>query len=236
MGSFSIIYEDSEIWILNKDAGVSVQGGEGVSHPLDKELALLTNQKVFPVHRLDKETAGLLVVAKTREAASKWTHLFSDGSIKKEYIALCFGFPLIDGKEKEKGVIESKIEKNGKLLSAKTFFRVISSHSIEIPSSFKSEGSSSYEKLDFSLLNLTLGTGRMHQIRIHLSKVNCPIVGDDKHGDFKKNKIARKLGIKKLMLSSFRLEIPLGEKKEVFEIPFPPHIKDASSLIFGLQS
>ena len=94
MATFSIVFQNDEIIIVNKPNGVSVQGGVGISHPLDKELALQLGQPVHLVHRLDKETSGLLIVAKNAAAATKWTSLIGSKQVKKEYTAICVGHPL----------------------------------------------------------------------------------------------------------------------------------------------
>ena len=91
MKEIPIIYENNEILIVNKRAGLAVQGGEGVKNPLDSLLSEQLGAKVYPVHRLDKETSGLLVVAKTSAAAHLWTGIIASGQVKKEYQALCFG-------------------------------------------------------------------------------------------------------------------------------------------------
>ena len=160
---------------------------------------------------------GILVVAKNAQAAAKWTNLISGGKVKKEYVAVCFGIPLVDGKKCYSGVLEGTVEAHGRTQAAKTFFKVESVWNVKIPESEK--------ELELSFLKLTLGTGRMHQIRIQLAKASCPIAGDDKHGDFKKNKLARKIGIKKLQLASVKLSLPVDGKTQAFEIPLPEHIK-----------
>ena len=217
MKTFSIIFENEEILLVNKEVGVSVQGGAGIAHPLDAELSIQLGYKIFLVHRLDKETSGILVVAKNAQAAAKWTNLISGGKVKKEYVAVCFGIPVVDGKKCYSGVLEGTIEAHGRTQAAKTFFKVESVWNVKIPESEK--------ELELSFLKLTLGTGRMHQIRIQLAKASCPIAGDDKHGDFKKNKLARKIGIKKLQLASVKLSLPVDGKTQAFEIPLPGHIK-----------
>lgn len=217
MKTFSIIFENEEILLVNKEVGVSVQGGAGIAHPLDAELSIQLGYKIFLVHRLDKETSGILVVAKNAQAAAKWTNLISGGKVKKEYVAVCFGIPVVDGKKCYSGVLEGTVEAHGRTQAAKTFFKVESVWNVKIPESEK--------ELELSFLKLTLGTGRMHQIRIQLAKASCPIAGDDKHGDFKKNKLARKIGIKKLQLASVKLSLPVDGKTQAFEIPLPEHIK-----------
>ncbi|WP_296091640.1 RluA family pseudouridine synthase [uncultured Treponema sp.] len=221
MKTFSIIFENEEILLVNKEAGVSVQGGTGIAHPLDAELSLQLGYKIFLVHRLDKETSGILVVAKNALAAAKWTNLISGGKVKKEYTAVCFGIPFVNGKKCYSGVLEGTVEAHGRTQAAKTFFKVESVWDVKIPETD--------EKMELSFLKLTLGTGRMHQIRIQLAKAFCPIAGDDKHGDFKKNKLARKIGIKKLHLAAVRLSLPIDGKMQTFEIPLPEYIKNTLS-------
>ncbi|MGN0730119.1 RluA family pseudouridine synthase [Treponema sp.] len=218
MKRFSIIFENEEILLVDKPAGVPVQGGAGISHSLDAELPLQLGYKVFLVHRLDKETSGILAVAKNAQAAAKWTRLISGGKVKKEYAAVCFGVPVVDGKKCFSGVLEGTVEVHGKIQTAKTYFKVESVFTVKIPGID--------QKLEFSFLRLVLGTGRMHQIRIQLAHFSCPIAGDDRHGDFKKNKAARALGIRRLHLASVRTTIPLDGLERAFEIPLPPHIKN----------
>ena len=82
----------------------------------------------------------------------------------------------------------------------------------------------------FSLISLTLGTGRMHQIRIHLAQANLPILADDKHGNFKLNKYVNKTyGIKRLQLASISLTLPINGDIKTFTIPYPEHIEQGVS-------
>lgn len=199
MNPIPIIYENSEIIIINKPQGVAVQGGQNIAHPLDKELPLQLGYPIYLVHRLDQETQGLLVVAKSPQAANKWTHLIGEKAVTKEYDAICIGVP-----EKPKGQFKSAINDRGVEKASLTFYEVKKSWNID-----------SYT---LSWIHLTLGTGRMHQIRIHLAKAGFPIAGDDKHGNFKANKALKKLcGIKRLQLISSRLTIPVEGKTLTFE-------------------
>lgn len=201
MNLIDILYEDNEIYVINKSAGLSVQGGANISHSLDVDFARQTGQKVFLVHRLDKDTSGLMIVAKTSSAASKWTKLIAGKEIKKEYLALCTGTL----KEK-KGVICEDIEQHGQIKQAITNFIVEKEWNEKI----EDENTGPLE-LKLCLVRLILDTGRMHQIRIHLAKKGCPIAGDDLHGNFKANKLLKKaLKIKRLQLASVRLSIPLN--------------------------
>ena len=233
MKEIPVLFEDDEIFVINKPAGVAVQGGEGIAHPLDEEFSRQVGFKVHLVHRLDKETCGLMVMAKNPKAASKWIELIASKQVQKEYTAICFGEPLINGKKQKSGTISgSVIKKNGKNereQSAVTNFTVEEVKTVEIPvfSDNPEEDASKLIPLTFSKIHLKLGTGRMHQIRIHLSSVGAPICGDDKHGNFKLNKLAKKhLKIKNLLLCSQKLTIPTKDgKTKTFEIELPEYFQ-----------
>ncbi len=221
MNIIPIVFENNEIIIINKPAGISVQGGEGVAHPLDEELSKQMGYKIHLVHRLDKETCGLMVVAKNPAAAAKWINYIAGGNVKKEYVAITFGLPQINGREKKQGTIQDSVTKGKRELAAVTHFSVEKSWTLEISGQDESNESKS---ITFSKIHLELGTGRMHQIRIHLAKSGAPIVGDDKHGNFKMNKLAKKaLKIKKLLLCSKKLTIKENGKTTSFEVELPDY-------------
>lgn len=206
MNGLTILYEDEEIFVISKNSGLAVQGGANIKHSIDVDFADEIGQKIFLVHRLDKDTAGLMIVAKNPTAAAKWTKLISGKTIKKEYIAICAGTI-----EPKKGMICEKIVQHGEEKKAVTNYEV------------EKEIETECGKL--SQIRLLLETGRMHQIRIHLAKNSCPIAGDDQHGNFKLNKQLKKtLGIKKLLLASVKLTVPLQSKNQVFEIPLPEYM------------
>lgn len=207
MNGLTILYEDEEIFVISKNSGLAVQGGANIKHSIDVDFADEIGQKIFLVHRLDKDTAGLMIVAKNPAAAAKWTKLISGKTVKKEYIAICAGTI-----EPKKGIICEKIVQHGEEKKAVTNYEV------------EKEIETECGKL--SQIRLLLETGRMHQIRIHLAKNSCPIAGDDQHGNFKLNKQLKKtLGIKKLLLASVKLTVPLQSKNQVFEIPLPEYMR-----------
>lgn len=235
MKEIPIIYENNEILIVNKRAGLAVQGGEGVKNPLDSLLSEQLGAKVYPVHRLDKETSGLLVVAKTSAAAHLWTGLIASGQVKKEYQALCFG--LVQGLKSNSalgktGRLTQKVQVAGAGKTAETFYQVAGIFpAAEIAPLAEQMADLGTNPL-FSLLNLTLGTGRTHQIRIHLAQSGCPILADDKHGNFKVNKLIKKaVGIRTLQLAATRLTIPLEGRATTFQIPLPPHMEEALAVL-----
>ena len=235
MKEIPIIYENNEILIVNKGAGLAVQGGEGVKNPLDSLLSEQLGAKVYPVHRLDKETSGLLVVAKTSVAAHLWTGLIASGQVKKEYQALCFG--LVQGLKSstalgKTGRLTQRVQVAGAGKTAETFYQVAGVFPAAEIAGMKEQLGDLGENSLFSLMNLTLGTGRTHQIRIHLAQAGCPILADDKHGNFKVNKLVKKtVGIKTLQLAATRLTIPLEGRATTFQIPLPPHMEAALAVL-----
>ena len=221
-----IVYENDEIIVINKPSGIAVQGGEGVAHPLDEELPKQLGYKIHLVHRLDKETCGLMVVAKNAQSASKWIKLIAGKLVQKEYTAICFGLPTVKGKIQKSGKIEASVTKGERELSSVTNFQVLSEWKKEFEKKNAETGEIKKETFQLAKLHLVLGTGRMHQIRIHLASVGAPIVGDDRHGDFKKNKFAKQ---KKLLLCSTKLTIPCGDgKTKTFEINPPEYFEETN--------
>jgi 23S rRNA pseudouridine955/2504/2580 synthase len=202
-----IVYEDDEIILINKKSGLASQGGVGVGKSVDTELSAQIGQKVYLCHRLDKDTSGLLLCAKTSAAANKWSRLVGEKSVKKEYLALCFGQP-----KNPSGKISLPIKEKGQSKSAVTYYE-----KAQLSDFLREEAEAS--NLDVCLMKLTLATGRTHQIRIHLSQSELPIIGDDKYGDFKLNKAAKSLlGLKRLCLCAFRQTLPLASGQQTFEI------------------
>ncbi|GHV90730.1 hypothetical protein AGMMS50268_12330 [Spirochaetia bacterium] len=191
----TLIFENDECIVLDKPAGLAVQGGEGVGASLDRLLAEEWNPRPLLVHRLDKDTSGLILVAKTQKAAAKFSSLLAGGKqfssggmgrgLVKQYLAVCSGRP-----QAESGIITLDLDIRGSIKKSETAYHLKS------------------QKDDFSLLELELGTGRMHQIRRHLAQIGNPVLGDDKYGDFALNReLRKKTGLRRLLLHSARLYI-----------------------------
>lgn len=208
MNSIPILYENDEIIVLNKPAGLAVQGGENITHSLDKDFSIQLGYKIYLVHRLDRDTSGLMIVAKNPKAANKWTNLIAEKKVKREYIATCVG--TINPK---KGTITEELIQHGQKKSAVTNYTVEKEYILEC----EDDGI----KIPMTQIRLFLETGRMHQIRIHLSKNNCPIAGDDQHGNFKLNKKLKKnFKIKSLQLFSVKLSLPVENATKTFQIDY----------------
>jgi len=218
--SIPIVYEDEAICIVNKPFGIPVQGGSHIAVCLTEILSKQLRTEIFPVHRLDKETSGLLVTAKSAAAARSCRALFESQAVEKEYLALCFGNfehsvnkKTLKSSPKE-GIIDMPIMENGTLKPASSAYKLLA-------------GTDAY-----SLFSVRLHTGRMHQIRIHLAGIGCPIIGDDKHGNFALNKKLWKTArIKKLQLCAYRLRFPIDGMPHLFTIPIPEHIQAAIDML-----
>jgi len=178
----SVLFENSFCLILNKPSALPVQGGKGIKTSLDSILSEKIKPRPFLVHRLDRDTSGVILVAKTKAAAAA----FPKVKAVKRYLAVCAGSP-----EPSEGLIDLALDQR----ESKTSYRLLSSGNID--------------GVSVSLLELELGTGRMHQIRRHLAMEGYPVLGDDKYGDFPLNKDLRKAkGLKYLLLHAWKLTIP----------------------------
>lgn len=161
----TIIYNDDDLVVFDKPAGLAAQGGTGIAKSLDKmAAALFPDSSVLPVHRLDRETSGLIVFAKNLAAARNLSEQFQNKSAAKEYIAVLAG-----DVKKNKGLLETFMAKRNETENAKralTEFEVLGN----IPGKM-------------TLIKFNPRTGRTHQLRIHAAKeLRAPIFGDDIYG------------------------------------------------------
>jgi 23S rRNA pseudouridine955/2504/2580 synthase len=189
MKNITVLYEDDELLILDKPAGLAVQGGAGVGVSLDGLLSA-GGMKPFLVHRLDQDTSGVILTAKTRQGAAKYAAIFREGRPEKRYLALCAGSP------PQEGLIREELAIRGRNRPAETRFRLLARATLP-------------PAVPCALLRLTPATGRMHQLRRHLAGRSFPILGDDKYGDFALNRALRKsAGVKRLLLHAESLLLP----------------------------
>jgi len=229
---FPIIYEDDALLAVNKPAGMAVHGGSGVSFGVIEQLRRARPQAKFLelVHRLDRETSGVLLVAKKRSALTVMHEIMREGNSDKRYYALVTGqwknvkqhvkLPLhkFDTPQGEKRVM---VREDGQ-----------SSHTI-----FTLQKSWAPQNIEtgFSLLEAQLKTGRTHQIRVHLAHLGFPIAGDDKYGDFARNKALVKEGLKRMFLHAHSIAFahPLTGEAMHLTAPLP---KELESFIARLDA
>ncbi|MBP5160510.1 MAG: RluA family pseudouridine synthase [Alphaproteobacteria bacterium] len=211
-----ILYQDADMFVLNKPAGLAVQGGSGTKRHLDTLLSALATRGQTPklVHRLDKDTSGVLVVARTNKAAAFLTQAFRTKAVHKTYWALVEGKP-----RHAQGVIDQPLlkqnAKNGREMmvvdeagqSAQTQYKVMKT------------------ARQLSWLELSPLTGRTHQLRVHCAFMGTPIVGDEKYG--KATSPAPQIAAK-LHLHARQVTVPmLSGGKRTFLAPLPEHMKNS---------
>ncbi len=231
---FPVLLEDEQLLAIDKPAGVAVHGGSGVSFGVIEQLRQARPQARFLelVHRLDRETSGILLLAKKRSALTRLQDQFRERETGKTYLVLVAGawpankkvidLPLhkylqADGERRVKVVAKDDPDGMRAITLVKVAGRVAGpAGPIAGPG--------------FSLLEVTIKTGRTHQIRVHLASQGHPIAGDDKYGDFELNKSLQKKGLKRMFLHAWRLQFQhpaTGEKIELVA-PLPPELKKFS--------
>ncbi|MCM1322597.1 MAG: RluA family pseudouridine synthase [Acetobacter sp.] len=209
-----IIYKDENIIVLNKPSGLAVQGGTNTIRHVDGLLDALkfgNEEKPKLVHRIDKDTSGVLVLARNRKMADILTKAFREHTLQKTYLALTRGVP-----DKEFGEIKVSLEKaDGRV-------RVLDGGKNAI---------TIYEVLDsvsdkFALISASPLTGRTHQIRAHLEYIGAPILGDDKY--FGSERVKSSLFINKLHLHAYKIDLSfVYGKKMVVKAKLPNYFKDS---------
>jgi len=216
---FNIVFEDEALLVIDKPAGVAVHGGSGVSYGVIEQLRRQRPEArmLELAHRLDRETSGLLIVAKKRTALTRLHDAFRDGAINKRYLALVKGrwcnvlqhvrLPLL---KYLAGDGERRVSVSSEGKEAHSIVRLIARWE------------------NFSLVEVELKTGRTHQIRVHLTHLGFPLAGDDKYGDFSLNKDLQKTGLKRMFLHAAKLSFrhPLNEQEISLAAPLPKDLHD----------
>jgi 23S rRNA pseudouridine955/2504/2580 synthase len=194
--AYRIVFEDDGLLVVDKPAGLAVHGGSGVSFGVIEQLRRQRPEArcLELAHRLDRETSGLLLIAKRRPVLTRLHDLFRDGGVEKRYLALVKGRwhdPLrhvrlaLHKYLTEAGERRVSVALEGK--AAHSIVRLVARWE------------------NFSLVDVELKTGRTHQIRVHLAHLGFPLCGDDKYGDFELNRALRKQGLDRMFLHAGRL-------------------------------
>jgi 23S rRNA pseudouridine955/2504/2580 synthase len=228
---FPILLEDEQLIAVDKPSGVAVHGGSGVSFGVIEQLrqARPGAKLLELVHRLDRETSGILLVAKKRSALKALQDQFRERQTGKTYLALTVGawptgnkvidLPLhkylqADGERRVKVVARDDPDGMRSITLVKVAQRI-------------ALGPDAGGGI-FTLLEVTIKTGRTHQIRVHLASQGHPIAGDDKYGDFELNKALQKRGLKRMFLHAWRLQFNHPASGERIELvaPLPPELRN----------
>ena len=217
-----ILVEDDVLIALNKPAGLAVHGGSGIALGLIEQLRAARPNAPFLelVHRLDRDTSGVLVVAKRRSALTNLHAQFRDGLVDKRYLVLVRG-PWRDEKRvvsaplhrfsTKEGERRVRVETTGR--ASTTIFRTLRVWPGHTP--------------PLALLEAQLKTGRTHQIRVHLAHIGHPLAGDEKYGDFAWNGELAKSGLKRMFLHAHRLTLkhPQRGKEMTVEAEVPKELQ-----------
>ena len=221
----TIIFEDDAMLVIDKPAGFAVHGGSGISRGVIEQLRMERPKAKFLelVHRLDRETSGVLMLAKKRTALVALHEMIRNNQTDKRYLMLVVGewtdkkkrvqldlqkYVLPNGERRVNVVTDKSKDKYDEAQHSETFFYLKQSF------------------VGYSLLEAQLVTGRTHQLRVQLAHLGFPIVGDDKYGDFALNKSLAKQGLKRMFLHSVETNLrhPLSTDKMQLLAPLPAEL------------
>jgi 23S rRNA pseudouridine955/2504/2580 synthase len=221
----TVIFEDDAMLVIDKPAGFAVHGGSGVSRGVIEQLRLERPKAKFLelVHRLDRETSGVLMLAKKRNALVALHEMIRNNQTDKRYLMLVAGewlekkkrvsldlqkYVLPNGERRVNVVTDKSKDKYDEAQHSETIFYLKQSF------------------VGFSLIEAQLVTGRTHQLRVQLAHLGFPILGDDKYGDFALNKTLAKQGLKRMFLHSAetKLKHPLSGEKVQLLAPLPAEL------------
>jgi len=211
----SIIFEDKHFLVIDKPVGIAAHGGSGVSHGAIELLrAARPNEHLELVHRLDRDTSGVLVLARSRPGLTGLQALIRDNEVVKQYLCLMTGTPRKAKFDVNAPLLKSVLHGGERMVRVDdagkpslTFFQELEQY----PGS--------------RLMQATLGTGRTHQIRVHAQYVGHPLAGDPKYGDEEANKRFRAKGLKRMFLHASRMSFDLGGRNYDFSAPLPDDLK-----------
>ena len=219
---FPPLLEDEYLLAIDKPAGVAVHGGSGVSFGVIEQLRQARPQArlLELVHRLDRETSGILLVAKKRSALKHLQDQFRERETGKTYLALVQG----DWPARLK-VIDQPLHK---------YLLPDGERRVKVTTPDDPDGMRSITLVKVAqrlqgctLLEVTIKTGRTHQIRVHLASQGHPIAGDDKYGDFEWNKALQKQGLRRMFLHAWRLQFnhPASGERVALQAELPPELE-----------
>jgi 23S rRNA pseudouridine955/2504/2580 synthase len=213
----AIVHEDADLLVVAKPAGLAVHGGSGLAFGVIEALRASRPAETLELaHRLDRDTSGLLLVARNRAALRTLHALLREGRVEKRYLALLKGAWNL-GKKKIEAPLATQARQGGK--------RVVRVHAAG------KTADTTFAPVDFfgaraTLVEVTLGTGRTHQIRVHAAHAGHPVAGDDHYGDREFNAEMATLGLDRLFLHAQALSFEWPGSGKTFAIsqPLPPEL------------
>jgi 23S rRNA pseudouridine955/2504/2580 synthase len=214
-----IVFEDDALIVIDKPSGLAVHGGSGIATGLIEQMRAARPDARFLelVHRLDRDTSGVMLVAKKRAALVALHEQLREGGFDKQYLVLVRG-RWRDEKRRVKLALHKFATKEGERR-----VRVEDEGGRESETIFRRRATWFDRDPPLALLEAELKTGRTHQIRVHLTHLGFPLAGDDKYGDFAWNKMLAKEGLRRMFLHAHRLAFlhPVSGEPVAFEAPLP---------------
>lgn len=214
----AIVYEDDALLVVDKPAGLAVHGGSGLAFGLIEALReARPNQPFLELgHRLDRDTSGCLVIAKTRPALNAFHRQLREGGVEKHYLALVTGRWQGGTRRVDEALARTGRRGQERLVAIDEEGKDSVSHFTPVTRLAR-----------FTLMDVRIDTGRTHQIRVHAAHLGHPLAGDDKYGDFECNRELKRHGLKRLFLHAAHLRFRLPETGSNYDIttPLPPELQ-----------
>jgi 23S rRNA pseudouridine1911/1915/1917 synthase len=234
--SLDIIFEDENVIVINKPAGLVVHPAAGhadntlinallnhfpkISEAVYDKDNPLSRMRPGLVHRLDKDTSGIMIVAKNERTMHSLSKQIQNRTVKKIYVGLCYGWP-----KKEEGIMRSFLGRHSK--NRKKIAEIAEDKGKEAITNYRVIQNYTFNKEKVSLVEFDIKTGRTHQIRVQISSLGHPILGDNFYGNRLSEKLSISLDIRRQLLHAKELTISLpGESRaKTFEAPMPEDFK-----------
>ena len=234
----NIIYEDNDVIVINKQPGIVVHPGAGnkdntianallnyfpdIKDAVFEENNLISEGRPGIVHRLDKDTSGVMIIAKNKRAMHSLARQIQNRTVQKEYVALCYGWP-----KNSEGHLVNYLGRHS--ANRKIMAEVGKEKGKEAISDYEVEKYLAFKDHHISLVRFTIHTGRTHQIRVQSKMMGTPVMGDLVYGTKESMKLSLLLGLERQMLHANRLTITLpGENKaRTFIAPIPTDLENA---------
>lgn len=218
-----VIFEDRLFLVLNKPSGIAAHGGSGISFGAIELVRQWRPNETFElVHRLDRDTSGVLVLAKRRSGLTALQAVMRENRIEKHYLALLAGQVVREKQEVDVALAKNVLRGGERMVTVDlegkdslSIFRVIERYT------------------DATLADVQIKTGRTHQIRVHSQHIGHPILGDDKYGDEDANKRAKAFGVKRLFLHAKSFAFSLPEQNYAFTAPLADDLRAALDRLTG---
>jgi len=221
----AVLFEDEWMMAVDKPSAMAVHPGSGITGGTLVDYvrdylgpsATRNDFAASPAHRLDRETSGVILIAKRRPAMVHFTEMFTQGRARKQYVCMVKG-----RMPRDRGMVDLPLSEHQQTARSRAMHGTRIQHAVTRYRLLKQAGSS-------ALLECTLETGRTHQIRRHLAAIGHPVAGDRRYGDFAFNREAKaRWGLKRLFLHAESIEFPHprdGRKMRV-EAALPPELED----------